>query len=70
MCRNSSLFLSLTFFSWQLKESQGIKIRSQQEMYGFESQGTVPEAKVFGKKKKMRVKNKNLKEATYKGLLG
>jgi len=39
-------------------------------MYGFESQGTVPEAKVFGKKKKMRVKNKNLKEATYKGLLG
>lgn len=52
MCRNSSLFLSLTFFSGQLKESQGIKIRSQQEMYGFESQGTVPEAKVFGKKKK------------------
>lgn len=26
--------------------------------------------KSLGKKKKMRVKNKNLKEATYKGLLG
>lgn len=38
-------------------------------MYGFESQGTVPGAKDFGKKK-MYVKNKDLKEATYKGLLG
>lgn len=35
-------------------------------MYGFESQGTVPEVKVFRKKKKIHVKNKDLKEATYK----